>query len=182
MLFAKKPNAILFVERKSMAMHPKSAADPLAIPEELFKYMEIRDQAKFAELLSVYAKKANLRGKRVLIMLDKDLVFQKAITANKDDDKTLIAGYEHKMPLVTEDRHAIGLRQKDKLYVFGANKGFYRLIATILTDAGAKVSAVVPAVAFGVTDQGKLTHTKLDQIYNATALIKVVDFLADKKL
>jgi hypothetical protein len=178
-LFSQKPNAILFVERDTITLHPKANTTPASLTDEVFKYLEVRDTKKLSEILADFAKKGNVKGKRLLIVLHKDVVLQKVLTLDKDSNvQSITADYEHKVPFNAEDRRAVSLKQKERLYLFGANKAFYQLLVGGMEEAGAKVQAVVPGLVYGITEPGKLTHTKVDQICDATALTKAVNFLA----
>ncbi|HET8671682.1 MAG TPA: hypothetical protein VFM05_13975 [Candidatus Saccharimonadales bacterium] len=178
MFFSQKPNAILLVERETLSVYPKPESGALALPGEVFKYLEVQDKDKLVSMVAEYAKKAGMRSRRVLILLDKGVLLQKAVQLDGGSNtNTLITDFEHTLPFNMEDRHAVGLKQKDQLYLFGTNKAFYQLLAAALEKAGAKVYAVTPALVYGLTTPGKLTHTKLQQIYGATGLTHAANFL-----
>jgi hypothetical protein len=178
MLFSHKPDVILFIARDAMSLHPKAGSETLAISEELVRYLEVQDKKALAEAITGYANKNNLRGKRVLVMLHKDVIFPKIVSVNKTSDpKALIAEFEHVIPFEPADRQALGLVQKERLYLFGVNRQFYQLVVTALETAGAKVKAVVPGLAYGLSGPSGLTAVKINQIYDATSLTKAVNFL-----
>jgi hypothetical protein len=178
MFFTQKPNAVLFVGRNAISSHPIGNPDSLVLPEEIFKYLEVLDAQKLTEVVTDYANKCNLRGKRVVVVLHKDTIFQKSVElVEGSNPDTITTDYEHTIPFPLEKRHAVGLKQKDRLYLFGANKELYELLVTALQAAGAKVHAVVPGIVYGLTSEGKLTHSRLQQMYEARALTAAVNFL-----
>lgn len=178
MFFTQKPTTILFVQRDSLSLYPKNSTEPLRLSEDMFKYLEIRDEKKCRQQVAEFAKKANLRSKRILILLGKDIVFQKAATIEGDHTvASLTADFEHILPFDHGDQRALGYQQKDRLFLFGSNRSFYQLLAEELERAGGKVMGVTPAVIYGITEPAKLTPAKFEQICDVPRLTKALDFL-----
>jgi hypothetical protein len=178
MFFSQKPNTILYVQRSSLMLLPKSSRAELKLSDDVWKYLEIRDEKRLREQVAEFVQKSGLRGKRVLIILNKDVVFQKAATiADGATIEALTADFEHIIPFDPVNQRAVAYRQKEKLFLFGANRLLYQLLTDCLEQAGAKVVGVTPAVMYGVTEPAKLTPAKFDQICDASSLTKAVNFL-----
>jgi hypothetical protein len=177
MFFSRKPTSFVLVERDRLHLYPKSKAGPLELSEDVVQYLEVKDSAKFSAAVQEFAEQNKLRGQRLLLMLDKSIVFQKAVPMAGTDAAAAKADFESKVPFNPEDRQVISLEHKDHHFMFGVNQAFYQSLADAFTKAGAKVQAVAPAIVFGVTDSSKLTHTKLAQIADATSLTHLADFM-----
>jgi hypothetical protein len=178
MFFSHKPTNIVYVERSRLLLFPKTPGAPLALPEEVFRNLELRDPKKLADLLAAYAAQRKLRGKRLLVALGKDIVFQKAITLEKGaDTEALRKDFEDKVPFAAGDRQVISVRQKDRLFLFGTNMAFYQAIVSAFEGAGAKIVATAPAMAYGLTEFDKLSEDKFTQIAKASRLTAAANFL-----
>lgn len=178
MFFSRKPTTFILVERERLLLYPKAKTTTLDISTELFEYLEVKDAARLSAVVLEFAKKNQLAGQRVLLMLHKAVVFQKGITlANGVDPAAATTDFISKVPFNPDDRKIVSLQQKDRLFLFGTNKAYYELLANAFLQAGAKVQAVVPAIVYGVTDSDKLNQAKLDQIAHAATLTQSVNFL-----
>jgi hypothetical protein len=179
MFFSRKPTAFILVDRDQLILYPRGKSEPLILPDDLVHYLELRDAAKLKTAIKDFATFNKLSGQRVLVMLDKSIVFQKAITVPGVDQAAAKADFETKVPFNPEDRQVLNMVQKDRQFLFGVNQSFYHVIVDALNAAGAKVQAVVPAVVYGVTDTEKLTHTKLEQIADAMSLTRAADLMGN---
>jgi hypothetical protein len=173
-----KPNSIILLSRDGVTTYPKEGSATMLFPESAVRFLEVLDKAKLAEVLTGFAQK--LKNKRALVLIDKNSVFQKAVPLEKDTDvQAAKTDFERKVPFNAEDKHVVSFQQKNTLYLFGTNKALYMSVFDALGRQGIKVQAVVPAVVHGVTDAGKLTPTKCDQIYDASQLTHATDFLTN---
>jgi hypothetical protein len=178
MFFSRKPTGFILIERNKLALYPRAKSDPLVLGDDLVRCLEVKDAAKLTAAVREFAQKNNLRGQRLLIMLDKGVVFQKAVSLQPNADPTINkTDFESKIPFDPADRQALSMVQKDRQFLFGVNQSFCHLVVDALAAAGAKVTAVTPAVVYGVTDPDKLNRIKLEQIAQATSLTHSADFI-----
>jgi hypothetical protein len=179
MFFSRKPTDFILVERDRLLLYPKGKVPLLPLSEDVIQYLEVKDGARLQAAVADFAAKNNLRGRRVLLMLDKSIVFQKAILLAKNLDPLAVkADFESRVPFNPEDRQVLSMQQKDRQFLFGVNSAFYHLLMQAIVQAGAKVTAVTPAIIYGITDTSKVNPAKLTQVAQATALTQSANLLA----
>lgn len=178
MFFSRKPTGFILVERDKLTLFPKEKSEPLAFSDDVVRYLEVKNGAKLAAEIQDFAAKNKLSGQRLLIMLDKSIVFQKAVPIVEGVDSSIAkADFESKVPFNPEDRQVISIPHKEHHFMFGVNQAFYRSLADAFNKAGAKVMAVAPAIVYGITDPDRITHAKLEQIADSTSLTHSTDFM-----
>ena len=178
MFFSRKPTRFILAERDKLTLFPKNKSEPLMLSDDVVRFLEVKDTAKLAAAVQDFAAKNDLGGQRVLIMLDKSIVFQKAVPIVEGVDAAVAkADFESKVPFNPEDRQVMTIPHKEHHFMFGVNQAFYRSVADALTKAGARVMAVAPAIVYGVTDSDKITRDKLEQIADATSLTHSTDLM-----
>ncbi|HJQ08397.1 MAG TPA: hypothetical protein VJ836_02835 [Candidatus Saccharimonadales bacterium] len=178
MSFSHKPRYIIFVERNKISVYPDESVRPLALSEEAVRYLEVRDANKLSELLKTFVNASNLRGRRVLVVLSKDVVFQKAVVLQPNSDPEAIrADFESKIPLEPADCQVLSLQQKNRLFLFGTNRAFYTQVVSALVNGGVKVLATVPSAVYGVTGPDKMVPEKIEQIMKAVGVARAANFL-----
>jgi hypothetical protein len=179
MFFKHKPTDFVLIQRDKLALYPKGKVPQLDLSEELVQYLEIQDAQRLRASVAEFAQANRLGGRRVLIMLDRSVVFQKAVNLKDQvDPEASKADFESKVPFDPADKQVLEVQQKDRQFLFGVNKTLYATVKAALEQSGAKVQAVVPAIVYGITDPDKLTSTKLEQIADAASLTHAVDLLA----
>lgn len=179
-LFSRKPTSFILVERSRLSLYPKGSSEPMPLTEDLTRYLEVKDRVRLTAAVRSFALRNNLRGQRVLVMLDKNIVFQKAVPVMQDVDPGIAkSDFESKVPFSPEDRQVLSMVQKERQFLFGVNQTFYRVLVDALNASGVKVLAVTPAIVYGVTEPEKLTAYKLEQISDATSLTHAADFIGD---
>jgi hypothetical protein len=179
-LFSRKPTRFVLVERSRIGLYPSSKPEPMPLTEDLTRYLEVKDPVRLTAAVRSFALRNNLRGQRVLLMLDKNIVFQKAVPVVADVDPNIAkADFESKVPFNPEERQVLSMVQKERQFLFGVNQAFYRVLVDALEASGVKVMAVTPAIVYGVMDAEKLTSSKLDQISDAASLTHAADFLGN---
>ncbi len=149
----------------------------LDFPTSVVQNMEVIDQAKLAELVAGFADKYGLRGKKLMLVLDDSIVFQKIVPLAADADPTsLQTDFQEKIPLATDTQRVLALKLKDQLVMFGTNGDYYLQVVQTLASRGAKIQSVAPLTLF-TKGASKPTPEIFEKVASNQRLVEVANFL-----
>jgi len=178
MFFTTKPTVLIHISRDGfIAYSKKGASKRLAFPPEVFHNLEVLDAKQLASLTTVFAAENSLRGQRIVLLLDDEVVFQK-ILPKTDNVQNAKADFENKVPFDPGHRKVIMLQPKDQLVLLGTNKVLYETIASALTGVGAKVLAVTPIVVYGKLKGPPLSLESFEAIIKGYPIAQAANFIA----
>jgi hypothetical protein len=178
-----KPRMILQLKRDSLLAYTvKDEQAKLDFPPAVVRSMEVLDHNKLVELVDGFADQYGLRGRKLPLVLDDGLVFQKVIQLADNADLTALQNeFEEKIPLAPEDRQVMSLKLKSQLVLLATNRALYGYVLHALASRNVKVTAVVPMALFakGIT---RLTPEIAERVLHNHHLATVANFLtADRR-
>lgn len=179
-MFADSPQLVAYLSRTGLALYDRRRDVAKAdLPTDLVENLEVRDAGRLEELWSKFLEGAGVRGQRLLIVLGDSVVFQRTVDrVNASQDQTNRESFKAMLPFEPEQRGLVGVTTHEQLVLFGANRDLYNRLYTAAERAGARIMAVVPAMAYGVQEPaGQLTPTNLTRFFSHKRLREQADFL-----
>lgn len=163
------PNTLVYFRRNNILVAGKRiAAAKLNIYPETVNNMEVIDQAKFIESCQKFFTSRKVRGKRILLVLDKAIVFSKiADLTEASDAEAVTSGYIDAMPFYSGKRACVRQIEDKQLQLYATNGQLYQAVVDAIHSSGiGKLVAITPAEAY--------------KLNNAEAGSAVDKFLSDK--
>ncbi len=155
MMFSQKPTVLVYVQRNNLLLEGrKASAAKLSIPESLITNLEVVDRPQLLEICRQFFESHNVRGQRVLVVLDRSMLFDKVLADTKTAElPQAIDAFRSAAPFNPEQRATVSYRTKQKTAVFVANRDMFQSISEALDRAGAKLFGITPAPAYGLPQQ-----------------------------
>ena len=177
-MFRTKQQIVLHLTRDAIVAHTgKSEHAKLEFPTSVIRNLEVLDAAKLSELVAVFADEQGLKGRKVVIVLDDSIVFQKVVALAQDSDVAAIeTDFQEKIPLPQDSLRVLSLKLKDQLVLLGANSSYYLQVVQALANKGAKIVSVTPLAVF-IKGAAKLTADLVARILQNHHLADAANFL-----
>ncbi len=177
-MLGSRPRMILQLKRDALLAYTvKDEQAKLDFPVAVVRNLEVLDHNKLIELVNGFADQYGLKGRKLPLVLDDGLVFQKVIQlAENADLNALQTEFEDKIPLLPEERQVMSLKLKSQLVLLATNRALYGYIVQALANKGVKITAVVPMALFakGIT---RLTPEIAERVLHNHHLATVANFL-----
>lgn len=134
------------LEREQLSLYLGKSSSPiiLSFPKEVVAAQEIKDQAKFSQLLQDFLASNCADKKEIIIVLSQDLVFQNS--QNEDPQKFL-----EEIPFPPEALVSKNIMVSGNMIFTAANKSYYLAVYEVIKNCGGTVSAVVPISVWGAS-------------------------------
>lgn len=146
-----RPNTLVFVRRNGLIVAGKHVTPArLQFSEKLIHHLELVDGPKFVEHCRHFFSKQSLKHRRVLMVLDQDVTFEKISQAGGQDDETALQQFVAAMPFDAGKRASFSVAVDDTTRIYGANYELFYAIAQALEAADAKVMAITPLTLYGL--------------------------------
>lgn len=181
MLFSSKPTYLLYISRSRARLFDKQGDQTEALlPTEATQYLEVLDRAKLIAALVKVLSDKNIHDEHIAIVLDDDMVFREMVPlpANSDPAK-LRSDLLTKIPFEPNNRIVSELVKDNKLIVFGANRQFISAAVEAAQTAHNKVTAAIPANAYGLRGARELTPKIITTLLGNSTHAERVNFLHD---
>src|SRR3989344_7681488 len=180
MLFS-NPVIIIYLKRNSLEVYSQKTRGVQArldFPPNYEKDQEIIDLEKFEQLISNFLSKLSLNGKKVIIVISSENLFEKTIPlSDRTKEETAAKKFFEEIPFDLQKIAKKQIRTKNGLNLIAANKNLYDGIIHVLQNLQTEISAAVPATMFGVT-ASTLTGEDIKKISSNTEMLKTSDFLS----
>ena len=168
------PNAIVYLRRNDLIVGGKHITPgKLKFTSDLLENLELQDPNKFIEACSEFFSAHNLQAKKVLIVLDQSVVFEKLVSTDdpsKGDINYITDNFIASMPYTSGQRSCIKFEADNQLHLYATNADLYRAISDALDLTGIrKLTSVTPAVAYSIDFGGKSSDI-------------IEQFISDKKV
>jgi hypothetical protein len=173
-----KHHMILQLTRNSLvACTNKDEQAKLDLPVSVVRNLDVLDSAKLAELVGGFASRYGLRGKKLVLVLDDSVVFQKVVPLTPGQDTMAMqTDFQDKLPFAADAKRTLTLKLKNQLVMLGASGEYYLQVVQALINKGVKVTSVSPLAVFakGATH---LTAEIVDRVAHNHHLTNVANFL-----
>jgi len=178
MLF--KPNLIVFLQRNGLLIAGRRMKPArFTFADDVIHNLEVEQRDKLVSSSAQFFKDNNLHGKRVLLVLDYSVVFEKTVELDKtgQPDK-LLAGFVAAMPFSAGSRACLGVETGSQLRLFATNAAVYQAINDALQQAGVgSVSAVTPIAAYSLGDTERTVNAATEHILKDMSIEKQANFM-----
>lgn len=169
----KKPNAIVYLRRNDLIVGGKHiTAGKLKFTPALVNNLELQNPDIFIGTCQEFFSAHDMKGKKVLIVLDQGIVFSKTLQlddSNKDVD-AIAEDYIAAMPFLPGQRAYVQFEKDNQLQLYTTNADLYQAVLEALRFSGMrKLVAISPSGAYQI-DFGVKSSEIIEQ------------FMADKKV
>ena len=174
-----KPNALVYVHRGGLIVAGKRIEySRLLFPSDLVSNLEVQNTTKLIELCRQFFTEKGLEHKRVLMVLDNDLIFGKKIdldSTGKPD--ALTEAFVEAMPFDEGKRACLAIQTGGLLQLLGTNAGLYQDIAEALNLCGiTKLFAITPVAAYDLSGTDRKVSSLTDHFLKNAEAARLVDF------
>ncbi|MCR4324325.1 MAG: hypothetical protein NUV69_01410 [Candidatus Curtissbacteria bacterium] len=159
---------IVYVRSNAIVLGVKGMSDQsLPLGADVVKNLDVLDPDKFAKLVGDFFGKYKLKGKKAVIVIGADLVFEKIIVSSADD---LVAAekFFNEVPTDAKNISKKIIKEGKNVRLVAVNGGFFTPVVASLRSLGAESEVVLPATvlglgneAVGAGDIGKITSNKM---------------------
>ena len=173
MMFGSKPSYLLLVQRNAVVLQNRQAkGSKLTLEVKLVRNLEIVDRPALLSKLTTFL--GAVKNQRVLVVMDRSVVFDKTI----DDAEHVVPTeavrlFTAALPFEPARRAVISTHAARQLQLFGTNNDLVHVLIEALEAVAAKAIAVVPLAAYGkpqtLSKQGVVAHL-LDDRHTAEVL------------
>ncbi len=146
------PNALVFVRRTGLIVAGKRVTPArLNFDEKAVQNMEIHDKQALAAQCSKFFDSQNLKHRKVLIVLDQDITFEKILHKTKvDDPQATLEHFIAAMPFDVGKRAGFSVAVDDAVRLYATNYELFYTIAQAVEAADAKIVAITPLTLYGL--------------------------------
>ena len=177
MLF--KPTIIIYLQRNGLLVAGRSMKPArFVFPAGTVDNLEIEQRDKFITACQQFFKENELHGKRVLLVLDYSVVFEKTIALDKaGQPETLLEGFVAAMPFEPGKRACLGVETGSQLRLFATNAELYNGVAGAFVAAGGgALAAITPIAAYNLGDTERTVSAATEHILKDTTVEKQANF------
>jgi hypothetical protein len=174
-----KPNALVYVRRSGVIVAGKNLkVTRWTFPEDLVMNMELLDPDTFTTTLAAFFKENGLHGKRVLVVLDASIVFDKQIQQDKSGSSAMqLKDFIAMMPLEPGKKAYITKKTDSAQNVYATNVELIQSFTKALNMAGAgRLVSITPAAAYGDNGVQQSLSAAVSQYINDSAVARTVTF------
>jgi len=174
-----KPNAIIYVRRSGLVVAGRRLAPArLAFPPEVVSNMEVLAKSKFVTGCEQFFADHDVKGKRVLMVLDSSIIFTKTVELDKSGKPDVIQqAFIDAMPFAPGKRACLGQERPGELRLFATNAELYQSITEALRLAGvSKLIAITPAPAYELGEGAQQLGQAIKEFIADTTVQSAADF------
>jgi hypothetical protein len=178
MMYATKPNAVIYVTRAGLAIAGKKIQSArLPLPPEVVSNLEVVNVERFTTECQQFFTNHGLKGKRVLVVLGLSVVFEKSILLDKTGNpsaltKTFVAA----MPFEPGQRACVTVDTDNQHRIYATNALLYQPLIEALEFSKAKVMAITPAPAYHLTGTDRSFEALAAQFMQDTKVSGRINF------
>ena len=172
------PKMILLLRRNGLVAYTETDQQAkLELPDSVVRYLELVDQTKFKQLVADFSDRYGLRGRKLAIVLDDSMIFQKIVPqAPNLNANQLQTDFLDQLPFEAGQARAISLGAKNQLILLGANSTVYLALVQALLRKGVKALGVVPLAVYA-KGEARLVPDVVSRIYRNHRLFEMSNFL-----
>ena len=178
MLF--KPNTLIYLQRSGLLLTGRRLpATRMAFADDIVKNLEVLQKNKLISTCQQFFAGSKLHGRRILIVLDASIVFDKTIELDQSGKPDLLLqAFVDAMPFEPGKRACLGLETGATLRVFATNADLYGAVAEALHMGNAgKVLAVTPAPAYNLSKEERTVSAATERFLSDTTVLTGANFL-----
>ncbi len=152
----------------------------LNFTEDAVKHLEVADKEQLRSQIKDFI--SGMSSQNVLMMLAKDVVFQKSLSASEQSLDVKTADFFSKVPFSQEKKAFKKIEAGGQIYLFSTNLEFYKTIVECLGGAGWKVEQVVPVGIFPrLIDKTSFSPEEVGDILDSGDVLEQGNFIADEE-
>ncbi len=170
---------IIFLQRTGLLVAGKRVPSAhYVFPTEVVNNLEVLDRTRLIQECQQFFTDHDLHGKRVLLVLDYSVVFEKTIELDKtgQPDK-LLEGFVAAMPFEVGTRACLGVETGAQLRLFATNATLYNAIDEALRSAGiSNIAAITPIAAYDLAENERTVSAATGRILKDKDVPKHANF------
>jgi hypothetical protein len=174
-----KPNTLIYLQRSSLMLagHHIGAAR-LDLPEDTVKNLAIVDKTKLLTLCEQFFADHQLDRRRIIVVLDGSVVFQKVVELDKTGQPDLLMqAFVDAMPFEPGDRACLAIEEQTSLRLFATSAKLYLAIVDALHIANVgHVMAITPAAAYELDSNNRSISAAAEHFFADSHVRKLADF------
>lgn len=175
-----KPNAVVYITPNSVIVAGKKLPPTrLTLGTDIMSNLEIINPEKFRAACKRFFESRDLKGRRVLILLDPRATFNKVLPLDKlGNPRALTEAFVAAMPFERGQRGCVTVNSGNQLNIYATNAQLYQLLADAIRLTGhTKVVAATPAAAYDLSTIEKTFSAALTVYLKDDHLTKLANFL-----
>jgi hypothetical protein len=179
-MFFSKPNTLAYIQRSSLLVAGKHMAPSrLDFTESVVKNLEIIQHEKFISLCQELFVDSGFRGKRVLVVLDPSIVFEKTIELDQSGQPDiLMQGFVDAMPFESGQRASVAIKAGNSLELYATNASIYTAVIDALHAAAiSKLVAVTPSGAYHLGGNERTISAASERFFADDVIYRQANFL-----
>ncbi len=174
-----KPNVLIFIQRNRLLVAGKRLPSThVNFPEDIVHNLEVLQHNKLVDICRQFFTDKNLRRKRLQIVLDYSVVFEKTIELDQSGKPDiLIEGFVTAMPFEPGKRSCLAVQTDVNLRLFATNAETYQAVSEALRAAQAgSLVAITPIAAYNLAENERTIRAATDHILKDSEVSKQVNF------
>lgn len=172
-------NVLIFIQRSRLLIAGKRLNSMhINLPDDVVHNLEVVQHTKLVDLCQKFFADKNLHRKRVQIILDYSVVFEKTIELDQSGKPDiLMEGFMTAMPFEPGKRACLAVQTDASLRLFATNAETYQAVAEALkaAQAGTLVS-ITPIAAYNLGENERTIRAATDHILKDSDVSKQVNF------
>jgi hypothetical protein len=177
------PNALVFVRRNGLIIAGKRVASArLKFDPKVVENMEVLNKQKLVATCKAFFTEQNLDHRKVLMVLDQDITFEKVLSTNKlVDAQTELDNFLTAMPFDVGKRAGFSVSVDEVVRLYATNYELIFAIAEAIEAAGAKVIATTPLTLYGL-EPGQQLKNVVSKLLRDTVVRKQANFARNQPI
>lgn len=178
-MFSVKPNVLVYVHRNGLIISGKRIEyKRLVFPADVVSNLEVTNPTKFTNLCQRFFTENNLKHKRVLMVLDNDMVFGKKIELDRSGKPDALAqAFVDAMPFEPGKRTCLVIQSENLLQLLATNYDLYSSIAKALENSGVtKIFSITPVAAYDLTGADRKVSALTELFLKNSHISRLVNF------
>jgi len=172
-----RPNALVFVRRNGLIVTGKHVSPArFNFDEQTVKNLEVLDAPELIKQCEQFFGAQSLGHRKVLMVLDQDITFEKILPAGKPPSKEALDAFIAAMPFEMGKRAGFSVAVDDTTRLYGANAELFTALRTALLTVDAKVIAITPLALYGL-EPGQQLKNVVSKLLHDKSVRKQADFV-----
>ncbi len=173
-----KPNTLVFIRRSGLIVAGKRISPTrLTFGAKQVNNLEILDNTGLSEQCQAFFSDQGFRHKRVLVVLDHDIIFEKTLAADEMGNRAeILDQFIAAMPFEAGKRAYVTVTTRGDVRLYATNYELYSIITAALEATGvSKITAVTPVNLYGL-EPGRPLNDIVAKLLKDATIRKQADF------
>lgn len=152
----------------------------LSFPESAVKHLEIVNKEQLESQIKDFV--GNMSPQHGVMLLAKDVVFQKSLPASEENIDVKTADFFGKVPFGADKKTLKKIEAGGQIYLFSTNLEFYKTIIECLVGDGWGIDQVVPVGVFPrLIDKTSFSPEEIGDILDSKDVLEQSNFISNEE-